>query len=78
MELGCYVLYWAQYRQFKRYTMLIKVDENKLDRMLFSVTNEIEIIREAGMIDKHPIISILLDVLDVYNPNNDGDDSHER
>ena len=52
--------------------MLIRVDENKLDSMLFSVNNEIEIIRESGMTDNHPIISILLDVLAVYNPDERG------
>ena len=48
--------------------MLIEVDESKLDSMLFSVTHEIDILRERGMTDNHPTISILLDVLDVCAP----------
>ena len=56
-------------RQIQGNTISIEVDENKLDSMLFGVNNEIEIIRESGMTDNHPIISILLDVLAVYNPD---------
>ena len=48
--------------------MLIEIDESKLDSMLFSVTHEIDTLREYGMTDNHQTISILLDVLDVCAP----------